>query len=304
MLEVLGLSKRYGGVVALDDAGFTVRPGRITGFLGPNGAGKTTAMRAIFGLVTPDRGDISWQGSPVGPAERIRFGYMPEQRGLYPRMQVGRQLNYFARLHGIDRETGRAAVQQWLERLGLAGRADSLVEALSHGNQQRVQLAAALVHNPNLIVLDEPFSGLDPLAVTTMSAVLRELASEGAAVLLSSHQLDLVDDVCEDVVIVNRGRIVLTGAIHDLRQAHPHRILEVGFAGAAAEWHTGLEGVRLLESRNGWARYLVPREADPQTLMAAAGRGGEISHFAFGAPPLTEIFVDAVGSSKAQESSL
>ncbi len=296
MLDVRELSKSYGDVVALDDAGFAVHPGRITGFLGPNGAGKTTAMRAIFGLVTPDRGDISWQGGPVGPAERMRFGYMPEQRGLYPRMEVGRQLTYFARLHGVDRAAGRKAALQWLERLGLSERANSRVEALSHGNQQRVQLAAALVHNPELVVLDEPFSGLDPLAVTTMSAVLRELASEGAAVLLSSHQLDLVEDVCEDVVIVNRGRIVLTGAIHDLRQSHPHRVLEVGFLGPAPDWHLGIDGVNLLESRNGRAKYLVPREAQPQALMTAASRGGEIVHFAFGAPPLTAIFVDAVGT--------
>lgn len=273
-----------------------MKPGRITGFLGPNGAGKTTTMRAIFGLVNPDQGTMSWQGAPVDAGQRLHFGYMPEERGLYPRMEVDRQLAYFARLHGVDRAPAQSAAESWIQRLGLSGRGGSRVEALSHGNQQRVQLAAALIHDPELIVLDEPFSGLDPLAVKTMSGVLRQLAEDGAAVLLSSHQLDLVEDVCQEVVIVSRGKVVLTGTIDQIRKAHPYRVLEVGLETGAEKWHPGDDSARLLERRKGWCRYLVDKRTEPQQALAQAHDAGEVTHFFYGAPPLSEIFVDAVGA--------
>ena len=169
MLEIHDLTKRYGDVVALDGASFSARPGRIVGFLGPNGAGKTTTMRCIFGLAVPDRGGTLWRGQPVARETRLRFGYMPEQRGLYPRMRVAEQLSYFAQHHGLSGRDGDAAALRWLERLGLGDRASSKLEDLSHGNQQRVQLGAALVHDPELLVLDEPFSGLDPIGIATMT---------------------------------------------------------------------------------------------------------------------------------------
>ncbi|MGZ4358175.1 MAG: ABC transporter ATP-binding protein, partial [Gaiellaceae bacterium] len=194
MLSLLHLSKRFGAVQALDDCGFEVGRGRMLGFLGPNGAGKTTTMRAIFGLVSLDRGDITWDNVPLDFGVRLRFGYMPEERGLYARMHVLDELVYFARLHGLAVDAARREATGWLERLDLAERAQSKVEQLSHGNQQRVQLAAALVHKPELIVLDEPFSGLDPLAVQSLAEVLRREAARGAAVLFSSHQLELVED--------------------------------------------------------------------------------------------------------------
>ena len=212
MLEIIDLAKRYGNVVALDGATFTARPGRIVGFLGPNGAGKTTTMRCIFGLARSDRGEVRWAGRPVDRVTRLRFGYMPEQRGLYPRMRVGEQLSYFGQQHGLSGKAADAAARRWLERLGLADREKSKLEELSHGNQQRIQLATALVHDPELLVLDEPFSGLDPLGTATMTEVVRERAAAGVGVLFSSHQLDLVEDVCEDVVIIARGRIVGVGA--------------------------------------------------------------------------------------------
>ncbi len=211
MLEFDGASRRFGSLAALDDCTFAARPGRLTGFLGPNGAGKTTAMRAVFGLVALDAGTVRWRGAPIGRAERARFGYMPEERGLYPRMRVRDQLVYLGRLCGrTTREVSRS-VDTWLERLGLADRAGDRLDALSHGNQQRVQLIAALVGEPELLVLDEPFSGLDPLAMAKMSALLAEVATAGATVLFSSHQLDLVENICEDVVIIDAGRIVTAG---------------------------------------------------------------------------------------------
>src|SRR2546423_2798498 len=188
MLEIIDLSKRYGKVVALDGASFVARRGRLVGFLGPNGAGKTTAMRCIFGLAVPDRGEVRWDGRPIDRAARLRFGYLPEQRGLYPRMRVGDQLSYFAQHHGLSSHAARQAADGWLERFGLADRAKSKLEDLSHGHQQRVQLATALIHDPELTVLDEPFVGLDPLGTATMSEILTERAKAGVAVLFSSHQ--------------------------------------------------------------------------------------------------------------------
>jgi ABC-2 type transport system ATP-binding protein len=222
MLEVRELTKRYGAVPALDGLSLTAREGRLLGFLGPNGAGKTTAMRSVLGLVRPDAGVISWRGRPITAEQRLRFGYMPEQRGLYPRMAAGAQLRYLARLHGLDRASADRAAHRWLEELGLGDRVGDAVAQLSHGNQQRVQLAAALVHDPHLLVLDEPFSGLDPLGVEAMSDVLRARAAAGATVLFSSHQLDLVEGLCDDVVIV-AGRRATTVAPRSASPAGAHR---------------------------------------------------------------------------------
>ncbi len=230
-LEVAGLGKRYGDVTALDGCSLTVRPGRVVGLLGPNGAGKTTTMRCIFGLVEPDRGEVRWCGAPIDREARLRFGYMPEERGLYPHMRVRAQLEYLARLSGLDRRAAADGVDRWLARLGLQERGEARLDALSHGNQQRVQLAAALVHDPVALVLDEPFAGLDPLGVEALSEVIRDLALGGTAVLFSSHQLDLVEDVCQDVVVIDHGRVVLDGELERLRAASSRRYLAVGFRG-------------------------------------------------------------------------
>jgi ABC-2 type transport system ATP-binding protein len=215
-LELDALTRRYGRVTALDHLSFTVSSGQVTGFLGPNGAGKTTAMRAIFGLTALDAGRVRWNGAPVTLADRRRFGYLPEERGLYPGMLAGEQLAYLARLHGLSPGAASAAAEGWLERLGLAGRAGSKVEALSLGNQQRLQLASALVHHPDLLVLDEPLSGLDPAGIDAVGEILLAQARAGRCVLLSSHQLDLVARLCHSVVIIDRGRLVATGTVAEL----------------------------------------------------------------------------------------
>ena len=296
MLEIKDLSKRYGDVVALDGASFSAQPGRIVGFLGPNGAGKTTTMRCIFGLATPDKGETLWHGQPITRETRLRFGYMPEQRGLYPRMRVGEQLSYFAQHHGMSGKDANAATTRWLERLGLGDRQKDKLEALSHGNQQRVQLGAALVHDPELLVLDEPFSGLDPIGIATMTEILRERAAAGVGVVFSSHQLDLVEDVCEDVVIIARGRIVAHGPIDELRAASGRRHLEVEVEGAGATWLDGRDGATLVEQKGDLVRLLVPVDADLSGLLAAASAAGPVRRFAFQPPALSELFMEAVQS--------
>ena len=294
MLTVDAIRKRFGHVTALDGCSFTVERGRMLGFLGPNGAGKTTTMRAIFGLVELDSGAVLWDGEPIGPVERLRFGYMPEERGLYPRMRVGEQLAYLGRLHGLDASAAQAAAAQWLTRLGLAERVDAKVVELSHGNQQRAQLAAALVHTPELLVLDEPFAGLDPVAVRTLAQVLREEAAGGVAVLFSSHQLDLVEEICEDVVIVDRGRIVADGNLDALKRASERRRIALRLDGAPPGWEPEIRGIEVVDRANGDLRLLVDRDVDPQAVLAAAERTAPVIGFSYGPPSLAELFLELV----------
>ncbi len=300
MLEVIDLAKRYGPVVALDGATFTARPGRIVGFLGPNGAGKTTTMRCIFGLARPDRGEVRWNGRKVDRDARLRFGYMPEQRGLYPRMRVGEQLSYFAQQHGMSGRDADRATRAWLTRFGLAEREKSKLEELSHGNQQRIQLATALVHDPELLVLDEPFSGLDPIGIATMTEVIRERAAAGVGVIFSSHQLDLVEDVCEDVVIIARGRIVAEGPIGELKARSGRRHLEVDVAGADGAWLANRPDVEVLERDGGRTKLLVDDRVPLEELLAAARGAGELRQFSYQPPKLSELFMEAVAEPSAE----
>ena len=295
VLSLLDISKRFGEVQALEGCSFTVERGRMLGFLGPNGAGKTTAMRAIFGLVRLDSGEVVWDGRPIEPSKRLRFGYMPEERGLYPRMPVGEQLAYFGCLHGLDDGAARGAAARWLERLGLTDRAGAKLEELSHGNQQRAQLAAALLHEPELLVLDEPFAGLDPIAVQTLAEVLRGEAARGAAVLFSSHQLELVEDICEEVAIIDRGRIVATGDLDSLRRASQQRRIELELEDAPRAWLPDVAGLELVERRNGDLRLLVGREVDPKQVLAEAERVARVVGFNYGPPTLAELFLELVG---------
>ena len=295
MLEFVGASKRFGALVALDACTFAARPGRLTGFLGPNGAGKTTAMRTVFGLVELDAGTVRWHGAPIGQRERARFGYMPEERGLYPRMRVRDQLVYLGRLCGRSIQEVSPSVDRWLERFDLATRANDRLDALSHGNQQRVQLIAALVNEPELLVLDEPFSGLDPLAIASMSELLAEVAAAGATVLFSSHQLELVEDICEDVVIIDGGRIVRAGELSELRAAIPQRFVTMRFLGTPPDW-SAMPNVELLEASDGQVRLRVDRDVDLAALVAAGRGGAEIVSFTYEPPTLPELFRQAVAA--------
>ena len=295
MLEFEGASKRFGDLAALRDCTFDARPGRLTGFLGPNGAGKTTAMRAVFGLVGLDAGEVRWLGAPVGPDARRRFGYMPEERGLYPRMRVREQLVYLGQLCGRSGRDAAHSVDMWLERLGLADRGKEQVDALSHGNQQRVQLIAALVNEPDLLVLDEPFSGLDPIAMDVLGELLVEVATSGTTVLFSSHQLDLVEHLCEDVVIIDRGHVVLAGDLEDLRAAVPHRFVHVHFRGPMPEW-SRLPAVDVLEATDGEAKLKLEPGADLERVIGEARHTGELISFAYQPPTLSDLFREAVAA--------
>ncbi|MBO0817045.1 MAG: ATP-binding cassette domain-containing protein [Actinobacteria bacterium] len=295
MLDFDGVTKRFASVTALDGCTFAARPGRLTGFLGPNGAGKTTAMRAVFGLVALDAGSIRWRGRPVCAAERARFGYMPEERGLYPRMRVRDQLVYLGQLCGRGAKNAGRSVDGWLERLGLAARAADRLDALSHGNQQRVQLIAALVGDPDLLVLDEPFAGLDPIAMDAMGELLSDVAAAGGTVLFSSHQLDLVEGLCQDVVIIDHGRIVLAGELAELRAKVPQRFVEIRYRGPAPDW-SQLPSVELAESGDGQARLQAGRDTNVAAVLAAVQDRADIVSFAYQPPTLSELFRQAVAA--------
>jgi ABC-2 type transport system ATP-binding protein len=293
MLSVRNISKTYGDVVAMHNVSFDVRPGRILGFLGRNGAGKTTTMRSIFRLVQPDSGTVTYNGQPIDLAQLVRFGYMPEERGLYPRMKVRDQLVYLASLSGMNATDAGSSTDMWLERLGLSDRADAKLEDLSHGNQQRVQMAAAIVHGPDLLVLDEPFSGLDPIGVDSMSDVIREFAARGAAILFSSHQLDLVEHICEDVAIIDQGEVILIGDLAQIRDEASYRRVLIEVNGQL--WTPPVAGVHEVDT-GGKRHHIIAASVEVEQLLHLASSEGSITRFSYETPALSDIFYEAVVS--------
>ncbi|MCU1391829.1 MAG: putative sodium efflux transporter ATP-binding protein [Ilumatobacteraceae bacterium] len=295
MLDVRGVGKRFGDVVALDGVSLQVADGGIVGFLGPNGAGKSTTMRAVMGLIAIDSGEITWNGGRITATTRRRFGYMPAERGMYPKMTVRDQLVYFARLAGLSASAAATAASTWMERVDIAHRADDEVQALSSGNQQRVQLAIALVHDPELLILDEPFSGLDPVAVETMKTILAEQMRRGTSVLFSSHQLDLVTDISRDVVIVDAGRVVMEGDVQTLRERSDVRYATVGFAEETTWDPTPSLAAEVIERSPRTTRVRVAAGTEPATLLADASDSGRVVEFSFTPPDLSEVFLAAIG---------
>jgi ABC-2 type transport system ATP-binding protein len=294
-LSLKGLRRSYGKVLALDDLSFEVAPGQVMGFLGPNGAGKTTTMRAIFGLTDLDAGSVLWNDRPVGHADRRRFGYMPEERGLYPGMLVGQQLEYLGRLHGLSVRDAAATTTAWLEKLDIADRRDSKVEVLSHGNQQRVQLAAALGHHPELLVLDEPLSGLDPSGIEAIGQVLVEQARNGCCVLLSSHQLDMMEELCDLVTIIDHGRLVVSGSVDELATSGARRLQVRVEDDRTGDWAKGIAGVTVSEPAGGAVRMQLDDDVDSDVVLRAAMAAGRVTEFTFTRRRLSEVFREALG---------
>ena len=297
-LEVDQVSKRYGDTVALSGMTFEVQAGEIFGFVGSNGAGKTTTMRIMLGVLAADAGEVRWDGSAVTLETRSRIGYMPEERGLYPRMRVGEQLEYLARLHGLSRADAARATRDWTERLGVDHRVGDEVQKRSLGNQQRVQLAAALVHDPEILVLDEPFSGLDPVAVDVMSAVLKEKCAQGVPVIFSSHQLELVERISDRVGIVRSGSMVATGTVPELRRGGAEELV-VDAPGAAEGWADGLPGVTVAGREGSRTVLALAEEADDQAVLRAALATGPVLEFARRLPSLADLFRDVVSTDAA-----
>jgi ABC-2 type transport system ATP-binding protein len=295
-LDVLDLHQRFGKLVALDGVSLSVGVGEIVGLVGRNGAGKTTTMRAVTGILRTDSGEVRWLGTPIGERERLRFGYMPEERGLYPQMSLLRQVAYFARLHGLEAEAANRAAREWLDRLGLGERVNEKLIALSHGNQQRVQLAVALVHNPDLLVLDEPFAGLDPEAVDSLSQVMLDRTRAGTSVLFSSHQLELVERVCKRVVIVEAGKVIADGTLEELRRRLPAQLrVKVD---APPDWAQELPGTELVSADQDGVLLVVQPGADPQAILHAAQAAGPVEQFGFETAGLIDLYRRMVSGEK------
>ena len=280
VLEIDGISKRYGQTVAVQDLTFEIRAGELFGFVGRNGAGKTTTMRIAMGVLAPDAGTVRWLGVPLTLEARRRIGYMPEERGLYPKMRVAEQLVYLGELHGMTGADAREAALGWLDRFGLADR--------RHAELQ-VQLAAALVFSPGVLVLDEPFAGLDPVAVDVMADVLRERADAGVPVIFSSHELELVERLCDRVGIIERGRMVACGTVDELRAGGQERRW-IDVPGAPADWDAGVPGVRLVQADGTRRLFELDPGVDDQALLRAGLTTGAVREFERVESTLGEIF--------------
>jgi ABC-2 type transport system ATP-binding protein len=287
-LEVHDLTRTFGDRRAVDGISFTATGGLLTGFVGSNGAGKTTTMRMIMGVLAISSGEVRFDGAPVTRADRRTFGYMPEERGLYPKQPALEQLVYLARLRGIPASAARTEALDLLDRLGLADRAKDHVEKLSLGNQQRVQIVAALMGTPRALVLDEPFSGLDPTAVDGMVDLLREHTARGVPVLFSSHQLDLVERLCERLVILRSGQVVADGTPGDLQEAGTvrHRLVMDGDAG----WVRGVPGIHAVDVDGPVALVEAADDAAVQRLLATAVERGPVHELSPVRPSLAQIY--------------
>ncbi|WP_033342345.1 ABC transporter ATP-binding protein [Catenuloplanes japonicus] len=289
VLSVSAVDRGFAGRQVLKNVSFDVTAGRMTGFVGANGAGKTTTMRIILGVLAADAGEVTWDGRPLTRSERQSFGYMPEERGLYPKMSAREQVVYLGRLHGMSAADAKRGADEMLERVGLAERADDKLETLSLGNQQRAQVAAALVHGPEMLVLDEPFSGLDPMAVDNVVTVLRERARAGASVLFSSHQLDVVERLCDDLVIIADGTIRAAGEREALRDQYARRQFELA-VDSDLGWLRDRPGTTLTDLDGRRAVVELEDGADDQELLRDALARGPVRTFRPVVPTLAEIF--------------
>ncbi|MFZ2492806.1 MAG: ATP-binding cassette domain-containing protein [Thermoanaerobaculia bacterium] len=295
ILAVRNVVKTFDTVRAVDGVSFTVQRGTITGLLGRNGAGKTTTIRMITGIFLPDSGAIDWLADSSTNAFRDRIGYLPEERGLYKQMKLIEQLQFLAEIKGKRPADVRKLIDRWLERFELSDKKDAKVEELSKGNQQKIQLIGALLHDPDLIILDEPQSGLDPVNMVLVRNVLRELRQEGKTILLSTHMMGEAEKMADEIVLIHRGRVVLDGSLEEVRGSHGANTLHMSFDGDGAFLGELPEVLRASVVNNA-AELSLKDGADPQLILAASMPRLRIRRFELAAPSLEEIFIAKVGT--------
>ena len=297
MLTVDHVTKRYGSHVAVGDVSFEAQPGRILGLLGPNGAGKTSTIRMITYITVPDEGEVRFDGKPVGPWSQERMGYLPEERGLYKKMKVEEQLLYFAELRGLPRAQATEKVHYWLDRLGAADWSGKKTQELSKGMQQKVQFIGTLLHDPDLLIFDEPFSGLDPINADLLKDIVLELRDEGRTVLFASHRMEQVEQLCDDICLISNGQIVLKGPLREVKRSFGRDTVRIEFEGDAS-FLTELETagrIRILNRSHHRAEFrLAEGTTSRAVLERALAHVTDVYRFELVEPPLTEIFVQAV----------
>jgi ABC-2 type transport system ATP-binding protein len=296
-LVVDSISKHFGPIQALDGVSFSVEPGRIFGLLGANGAGKTTAMRIVLDILRADGGSVTWNGRPNTEVPRKTWGYLPEERGLYLRMRVMEVLSFFASLYGVSQADATREVEDWLERFRIPEYRDRKVEELSKGNQQKIQFIAAILHNPDVLIMDEPFTGLDPVNVQLLKEAFLEMRDRGKTLIFSTHQMEQVEELCESIAIVDRGRVVVHGAVRDVKRDMGRRVVRLATAdGGDAAWLEELDGVRIGRRREDYLELTVPTGTDPELILRSAiARGERVTRFEIADPSLEEVFIAHVG---------
>ena len=303
-LVVEHISKRFGAIQALDDVSFEVEPGRIFGLLGANGAGKTTCMRIVLDILRPDSGHVTWQGTPNLELPRDTWGYLPEERGLYMRMTVMEVLRFFARLYGVPDQQATREVEDWLARFRVPDYRDRKVEELSKGNQQKIQFIAAILHDPDVLIMDEPFSGLDPVNVQLLKEAFLEMRDRGKTLIFSTHQMETVEELCESICIIDRGRVVVRGPVREVKRAMGRRVVRLATDadGNGAGWLPQVAGVKLIAEREDFAEVQVPDGTDPELILRTAlERGERVTRFEIADPSLEEDFIEHVGRPAAAE---
>ena len=295
-LVIDGLTKRFGGVVALDGIGFSVEPGEVFGFLGANGAGKTTTMRIVLGILKADAGTVTWRGMANTDLPRRTWGYLPEERGLYARMTVLDQLVFFAGLYGVDDRVARREVHEWLERFHIPEYAGRRAEELSKGNQQKIQFIAAILHDPEILIMDEPFTGLDPVNAALLKEAFAEMKARAKTLIFSTHQMDTVEELCSSIAIIDRGRVVVGGQLTDVKRASGRRLVQIAVEGdPELGWLKAMPGVTVVRSGLDYTEAEVGPGDDPQRILAAAVAHGAVTRFELADQSLESIFIQHVG---------
>lgn len=296
-LLVEHIDKSFGQFHVIKNLSMQVREGSIFGFLGANGAGKTTTMRMILDIIRPDSGRITWDGSDVRKVPRRNFGYLPEERGLYPKVGVEEQLLFLARLNGLTKSDAQTYLDEWFERFQITEYRKKKVEELSKGNQQKIQFMAAIVHDPLILIMDEPFSGLDPVNAIVLKEAFLEMRNRGKTIIFSTHQLEQVEEMCEDVQIINKGQTVIAGSVRDVKRQHGRNVARLKLDNdPQALWLDSLEGVQVTKRRQDYIEMQIQANLNPNMIVEAAlQHGGIISRFELAEPSLTDIFIEAVG---------
>ena len=302
-LVVDAITKRFGAVVALDGTTFSVEPGHIFGLLGANGAGKTTAMRIVLDILRADSGSVSWNGHANTDLPRRTWGYLPEERGLYLRMKVIDVLRFFASLYGVPAREATREVEDWLDRFRIPDYRDRKVEELSKGNQQKIQFIAAILHDPEVLIMDEPFSGLDPINVQLLKEAFLEMRDRGKTLIFSTHQMETVEELCESIAIIDAGRVVVSGTVREVKRGMGRQVVRFATDGADPDdWVGELPGVTLTRRGEDYIELAVRDGTDPaRILQAALARGERITRFEMSDPSLEEVFIEHVGRPASTE---